>query len=130
MMKMFSKKIAGSVLIISLIFLVIFHFLVAIRVWPGDIVWGGTISGEDIVVYETVALLITGVLLLISIIKAGYVKNRILTKTANVLIWIMVFYFLFMIFGNLAAKSLTEKVIFIPLSILMFVSSLRLALKN
>ena len=57
-------------------------------------------------------------------------KNKTLKKISDVLIWIMVVYFAFMIFGNLIAKTLTEKVIFIPLSFIMFISSLRLAIEK
>lgn len=130
MLKIFSKKIAGTVLILSLLFLMIFHLLVALKILPADIVWGGNLTENDVVTYELVALCVTGLLLFIAIIKAGYIKNAILIKTANILIWIMVAYFAFMILGNMAARTFTEKIIFIPLSIIMFVSSLRLALKR
>ncbi len=128
MKKLLSKKAAGIILIASLIFLMLFHFLVVIKVLPGDVVWGGTLDENSVMKYEIISLFITGFLLLIAILKAGYINSILLKKIANVLIWFMVIYFAFMILGNLTAKTLTEKVIFIPLSFLMFVSSLRLAI--
>ena len=124
-----SKKAAGITLILSLVFLAAFHLLVAVKVLPGNIVWGGTMDENSVVKYEFAAFAVTGLLLFFAAAKAGYIHNRIAGKTADVFIWIMVVYFAFMIFANLSAKSLTEKVIFIPLSALMFVSSLRMALK-
>ncbi len=126
---MFSKKAAGITLISSLIFLMNFHLLVAAKILPGDIVWGGTMDGNDVIKYEIIALLITGLLLFFAAAKAGYIASSILKKTADIFIWVMVAYFAFMIFANLSARTLTEKVIFIPLSAVMFVSSLRLALR-
>lgn len=130
MKELFSKRVAGIVLIASLIFLMFFHLLVALSVLPSDIVWSGTMDEDTVVIYEIVAFIITGVLLCIAIVKAGYINNRILTKIAKVFIWIMVVYFALMIFANLTAKTLTEKVIFIPLSVIMFASSLRLAIRK
>jgi positive regulator of sigma E activity len=106
----------------------IFHLLVILKVLPGDIVWGGTFDESSLVKYEIIAFFITGFLLFIAIVKAGYINNTNLKKVANFLIWIMVIYFAFMIFGNMTAKTLTEKVIFIPLSFIMFISSIRLGL--
>ena len=130
MKKLLSKKVAGIILIISLLFLMSFHLLVAISILPGNIVWGGTIEEESVVLYEIAALIITGFLLFITAVKAGYIKVKILKNIADVFIRIMVIYFAFMIFGNLIAKTITEKVIFIPLSIIMFISSLRLAIER
>jgi hypothetical protein len=130
MKKLLSYKTAGIILIICLVFLMLFHLLVAVGILPDDIVWGGNLDRDTVVTYELAALVITGILLLFALTKAGYIKNKTFGKIANVFIWIMVVYFAFMIFGNAMAKTLTEKVIFIPLSILMLVSSLRLAIEK
>jgi len=130
MKKLLSKKAAGIILIASLIFLMLFHLLVVLKVLPGDIVWGGTMDENSVITYEIIAIIITGVLLFFATVKAGYINNNIIKKIANVFIWLMVVYFAFMIFGNLTANTLTEKVIFIPLSVLMLISSLRLALEK
>jgi hypothetical protein len=130
MKKLLSKKVAGIILITSLIFLMTFHLLVATKILPGDIVWGGAMDEDSMVTYEIVAFIITGFLLFFATVKVGYANNKTIKKIANVFIWIMVVYFAFMIMGNLAAKTLTEKVIFIPLSILMFASSFRLAIEK
>ncbi len=130
MIKLLSKKFAGTILIASLIFLMFFHLLVVFNVLPGDIVWGGTVDENSVVKYELIALFITSFLLFIAIVKAGYINNTLLKKTANIFIWLMVVYFAFMIFGNLIAKSIIEKSVFIPLSALMFISSLRLAIEK
>ena len=129
-MKILPKKTAGITLIASLLLLMIFHLLVALHILPNNIVWGGSLDEKDVTTYELIAFLITGLLLFFAIIRAGFIHNQTLQKIARVLIWIMVLYFAFMIFGNLTAKTLTEKVIFIPLSILMLISSFRLAIEK
>jgi len=131
MIKLLSKKAAGITLISSLAGLMIFHLLVVIKILPHDIVWKGTMDENSVVKFEIIALLITGVLLFITTVKAGYINSsNSIKKTANVVIWFMVVYFALMIFGNLFAKTLTEKVLFVPLSALMFICSLKLARKN
>ena len=128
MMKFIPPKVAALTLMTCLVFLMLFHLLVALGILPGDIVWGGTMEGDAVVKYELAAFFITGFLLFIAIIKGGYVPSRFLKIAGNILIWPMLLYFAFMIFGNLTAKSVIEKAIFIPLSALMFLSSLPLAL--
>jgi hypothetical protein len=130
MKKLLSKKTAGILLIACLIFMMAFHLLVVLKVLPGDIVWGGTLDENAVIKYELIALIVSAFLLFIASVKAGYINIIILKKIANVLIWLMVVYFAFMIFANLVAQTVTEKVIFIPLSALMFISSLRLALEK
>jgi hypothetical protein len=130
MKKLLPKKAAGTLLIASLIFLFLFHLLVVIKILPGNIVWGGALDKNTVIKYEIIALIITVFLLFNAIVKAGYINNKILKKITKVIIWFMVVYFAFMIVGNLVAKTLTEKVIFIPLSALMFISSLRLAIEK
>ena len=121
MKKLLSKKAAGIILIASLLFLASFHLLVAVKVLPCDIVWGGTLDENTVIKYEIIAFFITGFLLFFAIVKAGYIHNSTIKKMANVIIWIMVIYFAFMIVANLTAQTLAEKVIFIPLSSLMAV---------
>ena len=128
MMNFIPLKAAALTLIACLIFLMLFHLLVFLRILPGDIVWGGTLEDDQVIKYELAAFFITAFLLLIAIIKGGYIQSSFLKKAGNILIWPMLLYFAFMIFANLAARSLAEKVIFIPLSALMFLSSLPLAL--
>jgi hypothetical protein len=130
MKKLMTGKTAAIILIISLFFLMIFHLLVAIGILPNDIVWGGTLESDSVRTYEMVSFIITGVLLFFTFVKAGYIKNPFLQKLANIIIWIMVVFFGFMVLGNLVSKTMTEKLIFIPLSIILFVTSLRLAIER
>jgi len=69
MKKLLSKKVAGIILITSLIFLMTFHLLVATKILPGDIVWGGAMDEDSVVTYEIVAFIITGFLLFFATVK-------------------------------------------------------------
>ena len=130
MITLLPKETAAIILIVSLVLLAIFHLLVAYAILPQDIVWAGTLEKESVKTYELISFAVTMLLLFFAVIKAGYINNTILIRIADVFIWLMVLYFGMMVIGNFSAKTITEMVIFIPLSILMFVASLRLAIER
>jgi hypothetical protein len=130
MKSLLSTKTAGVILISSLSFLLVFHILVALRVIPIDKIWGGRVDEDSVISYQLTSITITIILLFVALIKAGYLKYAFLTKVVNIAIWFMVVYFGFMIFANLSAITTFEKIIFIPLSIILFISSLRLAIEK
>jgi hypothetical protein len=69
-------------------------------------------------------------MLLIVLVYAGYIKikvNALLLKTA---LWIMAGLFLLNTLGNLTSLNQTEKFIFTPLTLLLFLLSMRLAWNN
>jgi hypothetical protein len=62
--------------------------------------------------------------------KIGYFQVPKMRKFINVGTWIMFGYFLFNIFGNSFSSSLTEMVVFTPISLAMSVFALRLAVER
>ena len=131
MKNIISKKTAGICLIISLIFLMIFHLLVILQILPSNIVWGGQIEDSSSVIYfEIIAAIITAFFILIAIAKTGYIKKYLLIKITNVCIWLMVIFFSLSIIMNLSAKSNLEKLIFTPLSLIMALCSVRLIINK
>ena len=130
MITLLPRKTAAIILIVSLVLLALFHLLLAFGFLPRDIVWAGTLDSETIKSYELISFAVTMVLLFFAVIKAGYINNTILIRIADVFIWLMVLYFGMMVIGNFTAQTITEQVIFIALSIILFIASLRLAIER
>jgi hypothetical protein len=132
MRKWISAKLAGNLLLFSLGLLLIFHILVLLRVIPADIVWGGQIKGvpKNLVTLETVALLVTAIFILIVAAKTGYVRAGKWSGVLDVGLWLIFAYLLLNTLGNLASGVSVEKLIFAPLTILLALCALRLAIEK
>jgi hypothetical protein len=132
MRKWINAKLAGNILLFSLGLLFLFHVLVLLRVIPADIVWGGQIQGvpKNLVALETVALLVTALFILIVAAKTGYLQTGKWSGVVNVGLWLMFAYLLLNTLGNLASGISVEKLIFAPITILLALCALRLAIEK
>ncbi len=76
MKKFISAKLAGNILLAALGVLFIFHILVILGLIPADIVWGGQVKDAqaNLVLLETIALLVTLLFIFIVAVKTGYIK--------------------------------------------------------
>jgi hypothetical protein len=132
MKKLISAKLAGNILLFSLGLLFIFHILVLLKIIPADVVWGGQIKGvpANLVTLETVALLVTAVFILIVATKVGYVQAGKLSGAINVGVWLIFAYLLLNTLGNLASGISLEKLLFAPITIILALCALRLAIEK
>ena len=132
MKKLISAKLAGSILLFSLGLLFIFHVLVLLKVIPADIVWGGQIKGvpSNLVTLEIVALLVTALFILIVATKLGYLQAGKLSGAVTVGLWLIFAYLLLNTLGNLASGISVEKLLFAPITILLALCALRLAIEK
>lgn len=132
MRKLFSAKLAGSILLFSLGLLFIFHILVLLRAIPPDIVWGGQIKGvpANLVTLETIALLVTALFILIVAAKTGYLQAGKLSGVVTIGVWLIFAYLLLNTLGNLASGISFEKLLFAPITILLALCALRLAIEK
>ena len=131
MKKLISAKLAGNILIISMILLVIFHILILFKVVPSEIIWGGQIKDKSsIIIYEMIALFISLVFIMIIAIKIDYIKAVKLKKVINIGIWVIFVYFVLNTIGNLASGVSVEKLIFAPITILLTIFAYRLAIEK
>ncbi len=123
--------VAGKVLMGLLALLIVMHVLLLARVIPYEVVWGGNIKDESqLNVFETTALIITGIFLVIVGIKLGYIEAPRLKRAADLGMWIVFAYFAMNIIGNLTSEVSWERLIFIPLSAVVALLSLRVAAQN
>jgi len=132
MNKVIPVKLAGSVLLIALVLLAILHVLILFQVVPPGIVWGGQLGGSpgNLVVLETIALLVTLFFALIIAVKAGFIRTTRFKRAAGLGMWLVFAYFVLNTFGNLASGVSTERLLFAPITILLAVLALRLALEK
>ncbi len=116
----------SSIILFSFVF--VFHVLILFKIIPYTIVWGGRIK-TDIAMYrfETVSLILNALFLIIVLIKSGYINFTIHNKVLNSLFWIMAVLFLINTVGNMFSKNRWERIIFTPLTLLLTLFSIVMA---
>ena len=110
---------------------VVFHVLVASGVLPKTIVWGGRISDPaQVVRAEIVSIVILLVTAAIVALRWSSLAQGSPNIVATVGTWVLVVLFAVNTVGNLFARTLVERVVFTPLTLLLALLMLRLALEK
>ena len=131
MQRLISQKQAINILIALLTAVLIFHALVLTGVIPYAIVWAGKIStAAEMRKLEVVSILVNAFAILILILKAGYIQNKIPVKILNVIIWLLAVLFSLNTIGNLFAESGFEIYFFTPLTFILAVLCLRIVIEK
>lgn len=132
MKKIISARLAGNILLAASGLLFVFHILVLLRVLPADIVWGGRIQGvpENLLVLEIIALLITSFFMLIIAAKVGYLQAGKLSGAVNIGVWLIFAFLILNTLGNLASGVSFENLIAAPITIVLALCALRLAIEK
>lgn len=121
-------SLSGTVIAISLLIMLLVHGLIVVGVLPYDFVWGGQINdASSLLVFEGVAIGMTLLFLMITLVKLGYWKMEKLKGAAQVGGWVMFAYFLLNTVGNLASGVTLEKMIFTPVTIVLAIMAFRFA---
>ena len=122
-----SKRAAAIALLIILSLTIIFHLLIITGVLPSTIIWGGKLqNASEMRLAELVSIAINTLFLTIVSIKVRNPDSRLLI--VQVVLWIMAGLFLLNTLGNLFSLNTFERWFFTPLTLLLSVLSLRLAL--
>lgn len=130
MNKLISFRKAINVSIIIMVAVTLFNVLVMVGVFPYTMVWGGRLqSKEDMVVFELISIIIN-VLSIIFILGKARLVLPSYAKVFNVLVWILPILNLLGIMGNMASNSNLERALFVPVTIIMFITTLRIALEK
>ncbi len=131
MKKLISVKLAGNIVIVLMVLMIILHMLIMLRIVPYDIVWGGQIKNDaSLMKLEVFALVTLFIFLAIILVKVDYLKFTKFKKITNIAVWIMFVYFLLNTVLNLASGVTLEKLIFTPITIILFVLIFRLAIEK
>lgn len=116
-------------LIILSSLLVLLHLLVLAKVIPYQFLWAGRIkTDQEMVRFESVSLVMSLFFVLIYLAQAHFIPVQLPPLWLKVTLWIMAAFFLLNTFGNLASKNKIEKFFFAPLTILMTVLNVLLAM--
>lgn len=119
-----------GLLIILSVFLV-FHFLILCKIIPYDIVWGGRLKSDtEMYRFETVSILINCFFLFVILVQASIFTFEFPKKIMTIFLWTMTILFLFNTVGNIISKNKIEQKIFAPVTIILTLLSLILALSN
>ena len=129
MHKLDTKRIAAQGILLVLSLMVLFHVLVMFQVIPYGMVWGGRLKdSSQMLLFEAISIAVNLLMLGAVAISAGMVKVKINRTILKAALWTMFAVFLLNTIGNLLSNNETEKLIFTPITLLLALFSLRLAL--
>jgi len=119
----------GLISILSV--LLIFHLLVLSKMIPYTFIWGGRLkSDKEMYRFELSSILINSFFLFIILVQANILAIFLPKMILTAIFWVMTALFAFNTLGNIASKSKLEQRIFAPITIILTVLSLILALKS
>ncbi|PJJ59857.1 hypothetical protein [Hymenobacter chitinivorans] len=125
----FPTRTAAIALFVILSLMVLFHLLVLTGLVPYGSVWGGRLrSYGQMVRFEAVAISVNLLLLAVVRAAAGGWGRRVPRLLLRAALWLMTGLFLLNTVGNLLAHTTLERLVFTPLTLLLALCSLRLAL--
>ncbi|MBL7862666.1 MAG: hypothetical protein JNJ65_15980 [Cyclobacteriaceae bacterium] len=131
MKNLLTQRAASLGLIAILTSVILFHVLVLVGIIPQDIVWGGRLrTREELVEFELVSIVINFIMVLFVSVRAGIINLSIKPILIRVVLWLMVVLFILNTLGNLLSQNDMERIIFTPITLLLFVLSLRLAIEH
>lgn len=123
------KEFAQISLLVILSISIVFHGLVLVKIVPYKIVWGSRLKTDaDMYKFEVVSLILNLFFLVIILLKMKIIGFDFPENVLNYIIWGMAALFLLNTIGNLLSKNSLEKKIFTPITILLTIFSLMLAL--
>jgi membrane protease YdiL (CAAX protease family) len=125
------KEFAQIGLLVILSASIVFHVLVLAKIVPYKIVWGSRLKTDaDMYKFEAVSVILNVFFLFIALLKANFIKINFPENILNYIIWGMVALFLLNTVGNLLSKNSLEKKIFTPITILLMIFLLIIALSK
>lgn len=130
--ELISLKTTGQIALVGLALLVTIHLLVILKILPSSIVWGGQLSdmGENLYLMEGISLGVTVLIMAIVIMRLRIRRPGTLKRLAVYLMWVVFVLFALSTLGNLTSSTLAETVLFTPLSVLLALVALRLAVSD
>jgi hypothetical protein len=132
MTKILSARLAGNILLVAFGLLAIFHVLVLLGFLPSSITWGGQVAGSpaSLRALEVVALLVTVLFAILVAAKLDYIQAGRFRILASIGMWVMLAYLLLNTAGNLASAVRLENLLFAPITLILAICALRLAIEK
>ena len=121
--------IAQTGLLFFLSLFLLLHLSILFRIISYKVVWGGRLkSDRQMYRFEIISLLMNSLFVFIVLIKSGFLKIDISPKIITFSLWLMAALFLLNTLGNVISKNKFEKMIFAPITVLLTIFSVILAL--
>lgn len=129
MIRRIPEVFASRCLIILFTMIIGFHLLVLGGIIPFGIVWGGRLqNAEEMRSFEIVSIVLNLMMIAVVAIRSEMIPLPINATLIRVVLWLMTGLFLLNTIGNLASVSETEKLVFTPVTLVLSILCLRLAL--
>ena len=130
MKKWIPFKLALSIFLGFATLAMLFHLLVLLGIVPADIVWGGRLQSRiELIQMESISLLLLAFMAVIVSMKARWILPKFY-KIADYLVWLIPLLFFLNTLGNTQALNVTERIIFTPITFILTLISLRIALEK
>jgi len=116
-------------LIVILSFFLVLHICILTKIIPYKNVWGGRLnSDKEMYQFEIVSILVNLFLLFIILVQSEFLSIHFPKSMMSILLWTMTVLFLLNTYGNIISKSKIEQKVFTPITIILAIFSLILAL--
>lgn len=130
MKKLISAQKAANFIFAIFGLLLLTHILIIAQVLPYTIVWGGQLEKESVLPLELISIVFLFSFALIVLIKLKYLKDGQTNKMITIGLWFMVLYFLFNTLANFESGVKLENLIFGPVSFILSLLTMRLAIEK
>lgn len=116
-------------LIVILSFFLVLHICILTKIIPYKNVWGGRLnSDKEMYQFEIVSILVNLFFLFIILVQSEFLSIHFPKSMMSILLWTMTVLFLLNTYGNIISKSKIELKVFAPITIILAIFSLILAL--
>ncbi|TKC15860.1 hypothetical protein [Robertmurraya kyonggiensis] len=131
MKKLISIRLASNLIITINTTALLMHVLILLKIVPYDFVWGGRLKSEsDLVIFESMSIVVQILFITIIAVKAGYIFKGKFKRTVNVGTWVMFGLMVLNTIGNLFSNSGLETMVMTPITCLLALLVFRLAIEK
>jgi hypothetical protein len=126
-----SFLMSGRIIILITALVIFYHFLILFSIVPYELTWGGKLkSYNQMIVFETISIVINCLIILVVFIKLGFIKRLQSSKLIKFVLWFFVLLFALNTIGNLFAENVLEKLIFTPITLVLSLLFCRLVIEK
>lgn len=105
------KTLIAKILIALISFVILFHFLIVIKIIPYQFAWGGRLKNDaEMYVFELASIGINVFLIFLLLMKSGRIKRYLSQRVLNFILWLFLILFVINTFANLFAQTNVEKI--------------------
>ncbi len=116
------KIMAQYGMLIIFMLVLLFHVLVITKVIPYTIVWGSRLkTDKDMFKFEAISIIVNIVFLFFLLFISDFLTSPFSGTILNGGLWVMAILFFVNIIANIFSKNKLEKIIFVPVSALLFI---------